>query len=60
MPLNLAHPNPSPLVNEHEAIVGSVRLEDSLSACEGLAIVFPPLTQEVGCAIELGVALCAF
>ena len=39
--LSLAHPNPSPLVYEHEdpgAIAGSVRLEESLSACEGLVI----------------------
>ena len=41
--LTLAHPNPSPLVNELEdpgAITGSVWLKESLSACEGLVIVW--------------------
>ena len=38
--LTLAHPNPSPSVNELGAIAGSVRLEGSLSACEGLVIVW--------------------
>ena len=50
--LTLAHPNPSMLVNELEdpgAIEGSVRLEGSLSACEGLTIVCRwCCTQEVG------------
>ena len=41
--LTLAHPNPSPSVNELEdpgAIAGGVRLEGNLSACEGLVIVW--------------------
>ena len=51
--LTLAHPNLSPSVNEHEdpgAIVGSVWLEDSLPACEGLAIVL--------CSTHPGIGSC--
>ena len=43
--LTLAHPNPSTSVNDHGPIEGSVRLEGSLSACEGcvqMVLLHPP------------------
>ena len=64
---NPNHPNPSPLRYELEdpcAIEGSVRVEVSLSACEGLVILcvgdVAPLTQEVGRAISVVVDVIVY